>query len=144
MSGKLLESQLPGVQSFGLQTNKPAILNGPVTINNVVSFGGIVQGATQALSAATTPLTVTPVATTLTLTPTQAQTLNFAAAVGAGQYLYLEVITSGTSSFVITFGTNTKSQGTLTTGTVTAKTFVVSFASDGLGQWVEQSRTTAM
>jgi hypothetical protein len=68
----------------------------------------------------------------LTLTPTQNQTLTFTTNTGstAGvftQEITLLVITSGTTSFTITFGTNFKSSGTLATGTVDSKTFILKF-----------------
>jgi len=51
--------------------------------------------------------------------------------------------TSGTTSYTMTFGTGFKTTGTLATGTVTAKTFVLNFISDGTSL-IETSRTTAM
>lgn len=77
-----------------------------------------------------------------TLTPDQATTIN-ATTVGAqGQTLFIKVLTSGTSSYTLTFGTNFKSTGTLATGTADAKTFVIQFLSDGTN-YVEVSRTAA-
>ncbi|MDP2941988.1 MAG: hypothetical protein Q8O36_00520, partial [Candidatus Omnitrophota bacterium] len=61
----------------------------------------------------------------------------------AGQKINLVITTSGTSSFTLTFGSNFKSTGTLATGTVSAKVFVVSFVSDGTNL-NEVARTTAM
>lgn len=61
----------------------------------------------------------------------------------AGSYASIIVETSGTTSYTITFGTGFKSAGTLATGTVTAKTFVISFVSDGTNM-IETSRTVAM
>lgn len=61
----------------------------------------------------------------------------------AGQRKTLIVLTSGTSSYTLTFGTGFKTTGTLATGTVTAKVFVVNFVSDGTSL-IETSRTTAM
>jgi hypothetical protein len=51
--------------------------------------------------------------------------------------------TSGVTSYTMTFGTNYVSQGTLATGTVTGKTFVVEFQGDGTSYY-EISRTVAM
>jgi len=77
-----------------------------------------------------------------TLTPAEAENIN-ATTVGAqGQPLIIEVVTSGTNSYVLTFNTNFKSTGTLTTGTVSAKTFVISFLSNGTN-YVETGRTAA-
>lgn len=78
-----------------------------------------------------------------TLTPTNACTLNASIGLYIGQSCVFVITTSGTSSYVITFGTNFKSTGTLTTGTVSAKKFTVSFIWDGTN-WCEDGRTTAM
>jgi len=48
--------------------------------------------------------------------------------------------TVGASSYVVTFGTNFRSTGTLATGTVTLQRFVLRFVSDGI-VWSEVSRT---
>lgn len=77
-----------------------------------------------------------------TLTPGEDETLNVTGGI-QGQRLFLEVITSGTTSRTLTFGTNFKSTGTLATGTTTAKTFIVAFLHDGTN-FVETSRTAAM
>ena len=61
----------------------------------------------------------------------------------AGTRCTLIVLTSGTTSFTMTFGTGFKTAGTLATGTVTAKTFVFQFISDGT-TLIEASRTTAL
>lgn len=78
-----------------------------------------------------------------TVVPTGAITLNVLPIPPVGYECYLIVVTSGVSSFVITFGTNMKSTGTLATGTTTAKTFVLKFVSDGTNL-NEVSRTIAM
>lgn len=77
------------------------------------------------------------------LVPGQACTINAASIGAAGQDLFLFITTSGASSFVITLGTNFLSSGTLATGTVSAKKFLVKFKSDGAA-WLEQSRTAAL
>lgn len=82
-------------------------------------------------------------ATLYTMTPTASKTLNFAAVPPAGTEVFLKVLTSGTSSHTLTFGTNTLATGTLATGTADAKVFVVSFVSDGT-KLLETARTTAM
>ena len=61
----------------------------------------------------------------------------------AGTKCSLIVNTSGVTSFTMTFGTGFKSTGTLATGTVTAKTFTISFISDGTSV-IETGRTVAM
>jgi hypothetical protein len=77
-----------------------------------------------------------------TLTPDQATTINATTVGPQGQTLFIKILTSGTSSFTLTFGTNFKSTGTLATGTSDAKTFVVQFLSDGTN-YVEVRRTAA-
>jgi hypothetical protein len=55
----------------------------------------------------------------------------------------LIVTTSGTTSRTITFGTNFKASGTLATGTVASKMFIVKF--DGNGAiFVEFARSAAL
>jgi hypothetical protein len=61
----------------------------------------------------------------------------------AGTRLTLIVLTSGTSSYVITFSTGFKTTGTLTTGTTSARYFMISFVSDGTNV-LETSRTVAI
>lgn len=61
----------------------------------------------------------------------------------AGVLCNLIILTSGTTSYTMTFGTGFKSQGTLATGTTTARYFVLQFISDGTSL-LEVSRTTAM
>jgi hypothetical protein len=53
------------------------------------------------------------------------------------------VLTSGTTSRVITFGSGFKPVGTLATGTTTARVFVVNFISNGTYLY-ETGRTAAM
>lgn len=61
----------------------------------------------------------------------------------AGATAYVIIVSSGTTTRTVTFGSGFLSTGTLATGTVTAKTFVVSFVSDGTNM-IETSRTVAM
>lgn len=79
-----------------------------------------------------------------TLTPGQDETIA-AVTTGAlkGKEYVIEVVTSGTSPWVLTFGANFKTTGTLSTGSVSAKTFIIAFVFDGTN-FVEKSRTTAM
>lgn len=96
--------------------------------------------------------TVTPVVTTTPLalaTNYQAQftpnaNVTLTSTVPAiGIETTLIVLTSGVTSYTLTFGTGFKSQGTLATGTVTAKYFVLKFISNGTNL-LEISRTLAM
>lgn len=133
---RLLEKYVQVVRMSGLNTYKNAFFGG------TVSMGGISTGTPVALASAAT-VAFAPTTVVTTHTPSQSETINFAAPGAAGTEIFLEVVTSGTTSYTLTFGTNTKTTGTLATGTVSAKTFIVSFVSDGTN-WVETARTTAM
>lgn len=126
---------IPQVRAAGvrLNTNEPFVL------------GGVQTGVLGTLPSAAT-VTFTPSNIVTTHTPTVAETINFASPSSVGTVgvdIFLKVVTSGATSYTLTFGANTKSQGTLATGTTTGKTFVVEFVSDGTN-WVEAGRTTAM
>lgn len=62
---------------------------------------------------------------------------------GAGKHVHVLILTSGTSSFTVTFGTGFKPTATLATGTTSARVFVLGFVSDGTNLY-EASRTVAM
>lgn len=76
------------------------------------------------------------------LTPNSTRTLTTTIA-PAGQRRTLIILTSGTTSYTLTFGTGFRANGTLATGTVTAKRFVLQFVSDGTTM-NEISRTVAI
>jgi hypothetical protein len=59
-----------------------------------------------------------------------------------GVHTKLIILTSGTTSYTITFGAGFKSIGTLATGTVSGKYFVIMFVSDGT-YMIETARTVA-
>ena len=61
----------------------------------------------------------------------------------AGKQVTLLILTSGTTSRTITFGTGFKPTGTLATGTVTARVFVINWVSDGTNLY-EAGRTAAI
>lgn len=61
----------------------------------------------------------------------------------AGTMCKIIILTSGVSSFTITFGTGFKPTATLATGTTTSRVFVVSWVSDGTNLY-ETGRTAAM
>jgi hypothetical protein len=110
------------------------------------AFTVLRSGVTASL-ATTDPVDVSTVNATgnvIPYTPSQSATVNAASVTGtAGQDLTFVVTTGGTSSFTITFGTHFKSVGTLATGTVSGKVFVVRFVSDGVN-YNEVARTVAM
>jgi hypothetical protein len=108
----------------------------------VVSRQFVPYSTKTALTPSATVAITSTVGNFFTLTPGEDETIN-ATTVGAqGQPLFIEVVTSGTTSRTLTFGTNFKSTGTLATGTTTAKTFMLQFLSDGTN-YVEVSRTAA-
>lgn len=61
----------------------------------------------------------------------------------AGSVSTLLILTSGVSSYTITFGTGFKTTGTLVTGVTSARIFALQFISDGTNLY-ELSRTVAM
>lgn len=61
----------------------------------------------------------------------------------AGTQLTLIILTSGTTSYTITFGTGFKTTGTLATGATSARYFMISFVSDGTNV-LETARTVAI
>lgn len=111
----------------------------------VLYYGGGIDESKATLTAGATPSFAPGNAINLyTLTPAENETLaGVVAGAVAGRTYRLEVVTSGTSSYTLTFGANFKSTGTLATGTSDAKTFIVSFVFDGTN-FVETGRTTAM
>ncbi len=61
----------------------------------------------------------------------------------AGTQCVLLILTSGTTSRTITFGSGFKPVGTLATGTTSARVFALEWVSDGTSLY-ETSRTAAM
>lgn len=101
--------------------------------NNAPTYQLLSNGATAIAfgTNATSKLTPTALATLTTTVP------------AAGTVCHLIILTSGTSSFTLTFGTGFKTTGTLTTGTTSGKVFVIHFISDGTTV-NEAGRTAAM
>ena len=128
----------------------PVYTLGTVTAGTTITAGtGIVATAGQIRANAVTALSSTSPATldaslgqVFTLTTTGNLTINATNDL-AGSIIFLRVLTSGTTSHTITFGTNFVANGTLATGTVTAKTFLLEFVSDG-SNFIELSRTIAL
>src|SRR5689334_3060880 len=77
------------------------------------------------------------------ITPSASQSLTIVPDGLPGQLYVFKVVTSGTSSYTLTFSTGFIPSATLATGTSDAKRFTVSFVSDGQNL-VEISRTAAM
>lgn len=61
----------------------------------------------------------------------------------AGSRATVLIVSSGTTSRTVTFGTGFLSTGTLSTGTTSGRTFAISFVSDGTTM-IETGRTTGM
>jgi len=100
--------------------------------------------STATLTAGATPAFAPGAAiSTYLLTPGEDETIA-ATTTGAtaGKVYYIRVLTSGTTSRTLTFGSNFKSTGTLATGVSSAKVFVIGFLFDGTN-FCEVSRTTA-
>lgn len=87
-------------------------------------------------------LTVTMNGSMKRITPNGACTFN-ASGGALGQRCTFIITTSGATSYTLTFSTNFKSAGTLSTGTVSAKMYAVNFIYNG-SLWVETGRTAAM
>ena len=139
------------VLARGIIDNKGNVLANGKTGTLVLAAGTTIGGksvslaSTATLTAGSTPAFAPgALISTYLLTPGEAETIA-ATTTGAiaGKVYFLRVLTSGTSSYTITFGSNFKSTGTLATWTVSAKTFVVAFLFDGTS-FVEVSRTVAM
>ena len=102
-----------------------------------------ILGAGTALPATTGSMTATMDGALKTITPTGACTFN-ASGGQVGSFCTFIITTSGTTSYILTFGTNFKTTATLTTGAVTAKVFAIDFICKDGTLWVETGRTTAM
>lgn len=118
-------------------------LKGPAGTPGASSFATGGNVGANACPAATGAMTVPMDASVKTITPSGNCTFNASGGV-AGQLVTFVVTTSGTTSRTLTWGTNFKTVGTLATGTVTARTFCVTFRCTNGTQWVEISRTAAM
>jgi hypothetical protein len=81
-------------------------------------------------------------ANTRKVTPTATATFTTTVP-AAGTDCYLIILTSGTTSYTITFGTGFKAISTLATSTTSSKVFVVHWISDGVNLY-EAGRTAAM
>ena len=124
-----IDDHLPVVKYNGLITKKPIKALQILYVPQVLG-----TAATQNLDPTLGSL--------MTLIPTQNMTIN-ALSVPAGQELYLVVTTLGTTSYTLTFGTNFRTTGPLSTGVVSGKVFTLKLISDGVN-FNEVARTTAM
>jgi hypothetical protein len=126
-------------------------INAATLINLATQVVGILPVANGGSGSANTTAALTPsttvsvdfsnTATIYTLVPAQAETIN-ATNCATGLQKTVQITTSGTTSFVLTFSTNFRTTGTLTTGTTTAKVFNVTFLCNGTTAF-EIARTAA-
>lgn len=116
-------------------TTQASVRGTSLVSNSVITDGFITHAnGTLALAFATDGVAqVTPNATGTFTTAVPA----------AGTRCTLIVLTSGTTSYTMTFGTGFKTTGTLATGTVSARYFIFQFISDGTSV-IEASRTVAI
>lgn len=96
------------------------------------SYATLATGATAMALATNNVAKVTPNATATYTSTVPA----------AGTRASIIILTSGVTSYTITFGTGFRTTGTLATGTVTARLFVIDFISDGTNL-LETGRTAA-
>jgi hypothetical protein len=116
-------------------TTQASVRGTSLVSNSVITDGFITHAnGTLALAFATDGVAqVTPNATGTFTTTVPA----------AGTRSTLIVLTSGVTSYTMTFGTGFKTTGTLATGTVSARYFIFQFISDGTSV-IEASRTVAI
>lgn len=98
-----------------------------------------VQGLTAAATISLDP-TLAPI---FTWSPNEDETINATSGGFPDETITIIIDTINTSTRTLTFGTNFRSTGTLATGGTSARRFVLTFKSNGLG-WSEVSRTAAM
>jgi hypothetical protein len=108
-------------------------IQGPPGPAAVAVYAVLANGATAMDFATNDAVKVTPTANATYTTTVPA----------AGKERSLIVLTSGTQSRTITFGTGFKPTATLATGTTAARVFVIRWVSDGTNLY-EASRTVAM
>lgn len=136
-----------GAQDLIFHTNGTLVANERLRITSAGAVkvdGGPLQTTVKTALGTTGTVSLDPTLGNLfTCIPSASITALNAASVPTGELIYIVFTTSGTSSFVVTFNTNFKTTGTLTTGTVSGKVFTMAFISDGTN-FNEISRTTAM
>lgn len=122
----------PGIQGPPGDTG-PEGPPGPPGTAPVPVHANLANGATAMAFGTNDSVKVTPTANATYTTTVPA----------AGLRRTLFILTSGTTSRTITFGTGFKAVGTLATGTVSARIFAISFTSDGTNL-IETGRTAAI
>lgn len=137
-----------------LSASGNATVGGTLAVTGATTLTGALgaQVATAKQLGSTAAVVVTPGATpaidatagkVFTVVPAQNEAFTISGGI-VGQEIVLQVTTSGTTSYNLTFGTGFGANaGTLATGTTTAKVFVIRFMHNGTN-FVELSRTAAM
>lgn len=122
---------------------------GTAATQNSTAFATAAQGALadtaqqESYATRTTGATAMALATDNVVKVTPNATATYTTTVpAAGTRCSVIILTSGTTSYTITFGTGFRSTGTLATGTTTARLFVIDFISDGTNL-LETGRTAA-
>jgi hypothetical protein len=105
----------------------------PTVHTHAPTYTTLANGTTALALATNSTVKVTPTATATLTTTVPA----------AGTHCHVIILTAGTTTFTLTFGTGFKPTATLVTGTVAARVFVLSWISDGTSLY-EVSRTAAM
>ena len=114
-----------GPVGIGTSTNDG--VNKLNVVGSIKSTGRHIASTVTALTPGSTVALDASLGDYFTLTPAQDCTINLSNSV-AGQSIKLKILTSGTTSYTITFGTDFISTGTLATGTTDAHTIDVTFA----------------
>lgn len=139
---RLSDARPPTSHAYSSHTGLPTL--GTAAAAATTDFVASTFAPTVSACPATTgTMTVTMGHGARTITPTGACTFNASGGV-AGQVCTFAITTSGTSSFVLTFGTNFRKAGTLATGTTTARFFSVTFLCVSAGVWQEIARTAVL
>lgn len=128
----------------GLQDNgAPVYTSGNITstAGNIVATAGSVTAGGQIRSSTVTPLTIvsgSPNTANINVSAGQLFTLSATAAVTltitnpvAGAQVFLIITNSGASAKIVTFGTNIRGLGTLTTGASGGEVYTINFVCDG-------------
>ena len=111
------------------------------TTGSIQAANNVIRGGYTAHAAGTTAMSLNT-NNVVRVTPNANATYTTTVA-NAGTICTIIIITSGTTSYTITFGTGFRSVGTLATGTVTGRAFTITFASDGTSMF-ETSRIPSL
>jgi hypothetical protein len=137
-----------GVVVTGVLTATSPVFTTPalgVATGTSLVVTGALRSSTATVLASTGTVSVDPtLGQVFTINPASNTTVTYnAASAPVGAVIHLVITTTSTTADVITFGTNFKSTGTLSTGTTSGKVFTITFVGDGTNM-NEVARTTAM